>query len=84
MCGVKAFVIISKPNPRLTNNCENERIQSFFFFNVRGTKMRIEESRPKERKQSILEKREFVLKSTLPLKEVSWGGRSLRGNDLKY
>lgn len=45
--------------------------------------MRIEESRPKERKQSILEKREFVLKSTLPLKEVSWGGRSLGGNDLK-
>lgn len=56
----------------------------FFVFYVRGTKMRIEESRPKERKQSILEKREFVLKSTLPLKEVSWGGRSLRGNDLKY
>lgn len=54
--------------------------------------MRLEESRPKERKQSILEKSSlmysekmiFVFKSTLPLKEVSWGGRSLSGNDLEY
>lgn len=54
--------------------------------------MRIEESKPKERKQSSLEKSslmysgklEFVLWSTLPQKEVSWGGKSLSGNDLEY